>query len=45
MRNDLTGEFCKDFIQDLWDEAKERERQRREDAMDCFDTAEEDDDE
>ena len=45
MRNDLTGDFCKDFIQDLWDEAKERERQKREDALDALDAQGEDDDE
>lgn len=45
MRNDLTGDFCKDFIQDLWDEAKERERQQREDALDALDAQGEDDDE
>lgn len=38
MRNDLTGDFAKDFIQDLWDKAKEREREMREDAYDAFDS-------
>lgn len=44
MRNDLTGDFDRDFIQNLWDKAKEREREMREDAMDCFDTGADDGD-
>lgn len=45
MRNEFTeGEEAK-YQEVMWERAKERERQRREDAMDCFDVAEEDDDE
>lgn len=45
MRNEFTeGEEAK-YREAMWKRAQERERQMREDAMDCFDTAEDGDDE